>query len=80
MITSGNGNKVWPPIMPETEVVTSKANPEVDDWTEETLAQRRWGVVGKVITHSDAHGLCYKVRHQDGSVAWYDSAELVTYP
>ena len=47
-----------------------------NDWTAEGRAKRRWGARGTVIDRSDAHGLCYGVRHKDGSVAWYEPTEL----
>lgn len=46
------------------------------DWQAEALKDRRWGVSGKVIEHSDSHGPVYKVRHQDGTTAWYERREL----
>lgn len=49
---------------------------EVTDWTPEAQASRKWGVEGEILTHHDSHGLCYEVRHQDGSVGHYDYREL----
>lgn len=46
------------------------------DWTHEAQLERKWGVEGTVIDRSDSHGLCYHVRHADGSDGWYDPAEL----
>lgn len=56
----------YPPIKYGTRVVTTEANPEIDDWNEEVLHDRQWGV----------HGLCYEVRHEDGTVGHYDPSEL----
>lgn len=47
-----------------------------DDWSDLTRSTCKWGVSGKIIDYSNSHGLCYKVRHQDGSVAWYEPGEL----
>jgi len=46
------------------------------DYTAEGQQLRRPGAVGEVIGHSDGHGLCWKVRHEDGSTAHYDPDEL----
>jgi hypothetical protein len=67
---------IWPPIKPGTSVLTIQANPEIDDWTQEALASRKWGVSGKVIMHHDSHGLFYDVCHEDGSVGHYDPSEI----
>ena len=66
----------WPPIDVGTKITTTEANPEVDDWTEEALQSRQWGVRGVVLTHHDSHGLCYEVQHKDGSVGHYDPSEI----
>lgn len=46
------------------------------DWVPEALASRRWDIRGVVEKHSDSHGFCYGVRHEDGSGGWYDPHEL----
>lgn len=51
-------------------------HPSVHDWTYENHLARQWGVIGVVKDLSNAHGLCYKVEHDDGSSAWYDPKEL----
>ncbi len=66
----------WPPIKYGTKVVTTEANPEIDDWSEEALHSRQWGVTGDVIMHHDSHGLCYAVEHEDGTIGYYDPSEL----
>lgn len=66
----------WPPISPGTSVKTTKENPTVSGWIEEALVSRQWGVKGKIVTHHDAHGLSYEVRHPDGTIGHYDPSEL----
>jgi hypothetical protein len=67
----------WPPISPGTTVMTTKPNLQKrNQWTDEGWAGRQWGVQGSVITHHDSHGLCYEVRHPDGTVGCYDPSEL----
>ena len=66
----------WPPISYGTKVVTTVPNTEVDDWTEEALLKRKWGVSGTIIMHHDSHGLCYEIRHEDGTVGCYDPTEF----
>lgn len=59
-----------------TKVKTVKPEVESNDWVPEALASRKWGVTGEVVKHSDSHGLCYGVRHDDGSAGWYEPREL----
>lgn len=66
----------WPPIKPGTAVKTTSANPNVTGWTAEAATSRIWGVEGNVIAHHDSHGLCYDVKHPNGSVGTYDPTEL----
>jgi len=40
------------------------------------LALQKWGVVGEVMDHHDSHGLCYEVKHPDGSIGVYDPTEI----
>ncbi len=69
--------KGYPPISPGTSVRTTQANWGLcKEWTEEGWASKKWGVRGKVLTHHDSHGLCYEVRHEDGTVGCYDPSEL----
>jgi len=58
-----------------TQVLTTE-DAGADDWAEEAKAKRKWGVTGTVVDRSDSHGLCYRVKHEDGSTAWYEPAEL----
>lgn len=67
----------WPPVKPGTLVETTQPNLVMaDEWTEEALIRRKWGVIGAVITYHDSHGLCYDVRHEDGSTGTYDPSEF----
>jgi hypothetical protein len=67
----------WPPINPGTEVITTKPNMAMrKEWSDEVWKGRQWGVRGKIITHHDAHGLSYEVRHPDGSIGGYDPSEF----
>ena len=67
----------WPPISAGTLVRTTEPNMELrEEWTDEGWAGRKWGVDGRVITHHDSHGLCYEVRHSDGTMGTYDPSEL----
>lgn len=67
----------WPPLENGTRVRTI-AIPDVSNgWTEEAKAVRRFGVLGTIIHYHDSHGLCYDVRHDDGTEGCYDSRELV---
>lgn len=47
-----------------------------DDWSDPKNRGCQWGVLGRIIHYSNSHGLCFEVRHNDGSVAWYDPGEL----
>jgi hypothetical protein len=75
-----NKDKKWLPISLGTLVETTRANLALRDgvgqWTQEARESRRWGVRGEVIRYHDSHGLCYEVRHEDGTVGHYDPFEL----
>ena len=47
-----------------------------ESWLPEARLKCRWGEEGIVVDRSDAHGLCYRVRHNDGSDAWYNPDEI----
>jgi hypothetical protein len=49
---------------------------EPRDYTLEGQAERKPGSYGTVIRHSDCHGLCFEVRHDDGRSGYYDPDEL----
>ncbi len=71
------GKKQWPPISPGTRVRTTRANEGLRrEWTDEGWARKKWGVQGTILTHHDSHGLCYDVRHDDGTEGCYDPSEL----
>ena len=68
----------WPadePLQFGTKVRTTE-DAGSNDWTAAGRAQRRWGEKGVVMDRSDSHGLCFCVRHQDGTKAWYEPDEL----
>lgn len=46
------------------------------DWTPEAMVLRRPFISGRVVAHSDAHGLCFQVVIDDGGYAWYNEGEL----
>lgn len=47
-----------------------------NDWVETLKQSRKWGVVGTIVDYSDSHGLCYKVKHDNGTESWYNPEEL----
>lgn len=56
-------------------VKTVRSNPANDrEYTAE--ANRRWGVKGTLVQYSNSHGLCFQVRHDDGSLGAYEPDEL----
>jgi len=66
----------WP-LDPGTVVFTTEPNMDLqDEWTDEGWMSKRWGTYGIIITHHDSHGLCYEVKHDDGTVGFYDPSEL----
>ncbi len=67
----------WPPIDPGTRVRTTEPNMALrKEWTDEGWAKKKWGVEGAIITHHDSHGLCYDVKHEDGTQGCYDPSEF----
>lgn len=60
------------------EVMTEGPWPDFDPygWTEEGLRSRRWRIRGTIVAVHDSHGLHYDVRHEDGSVGYYEHREL----
>lgn len=66
----------WPPLDPGTRVKTIKATTADREWMPEALAARKWGVTGTITLHHDSHGLCYDVRHDDGTEGCYDPTEF----
>jgi len=50
--------------------------PNRPGYTAVANAERREGT-GFVVKHSDSHGLCFEVNHEDGrGTAWYEASEL----
>lgn len=47
-----------------------------DSFIPESIPLRKWGIKGIIIDRHDAHGLCYDVRHEDGSIGTYCPDEL----
>jgi len=47
-----------------------------NDWIEDERFERRHNAEGVVVKVSDAHGLCYKVKYDDGTTGWFDPWEL----
>ena len=46
-----------------------------DDWIGRTNCQ--WGMLSRIVRHSDSHGLCYLVVHiHDDTEEWYNPEEL----
>lgn len=67
----------WPPLDPGTVVRTTKPNLAMrKQWTDEGWAGKKWGIQGTIIAHHDSHGLCYDVKHLDGTVGCYDPTEF----
>lgn len=56
--------------------VRTKIDPDQvsDDWDDP--GTRRHDALGTVVKTSDAHGLCYKVKYEDGETGWFDPWEL----
>lgn len=59
-----------------TQVHTVHPEHPSTDWAPGVLRRRQWDVDGVVTRHSDSHGLCYEVRHPDGTLGWYEAREL----
>lgn len=47
-------------------------------FTKDEQSRRRPDAIGIIVRHSDSHGLCYQVRHENGKQAWYDPDEIQT--
>jgi hypothetical protein len=50
---------------------------EARDYTEEGQRRRRPAVLGSVEGLSNKHGLCFRVRYEDGEHGYFDPDELV---
>lgn len=67
----------YPPISVGQKVRTTQANMMLrKDWTDEGWDSKKFGIQGIVTNYYDSHGLCYEVRHDDGSIGSYDPSEL----
>jgi hypothetical protein len=75
-LTMKNMTEKWPPLDPGTRVRTTSKKTADSEWTEEALVARKWGVAGTIIWHHDSHGLCYDVRHADGTEGCYEPTEF----
>ena len=51
-----------------------------DRYNKESIKERKWGTMGAVLQYHDSHGLCYTVKHDDGSTACYDPDEIEIIP
>lgn len=60
------------------KVKTLSENKNITDWNDDVKYSRKWGVKGTIQRLSNSHGLCYEVKHDDGTISWYDSSELTT--
>jgi hypothetical protein len=45
-------------------------------WSPGEVKLRQWGVTGRVIAYYDEHGQKFVVRHDDGTVGYYEYEEL----
>lgn len=70
----------WPPLDPGTRVKTTSKKTADREWMPEALVARKWGVTGTIVMHHDSHGLCYDVRHDDGTEGCYDPGEFEILP
>lgn len=66
------------PVFPVVRVKTTFAQHD-DQYTPESKLRRKWNELGIIIAHHDSHGLCYEVRHDDGTIGCYDPDELDFY-
>lgn len=44
------------------------------DWAKDVV--RRFGATGVICSESNAHGICYEVKHDDQTIGWYEPREL----
>ena len=75
-----NMTEKWPPLDPGIRVKTTSKKSKDSEWMPEALVARKWGVSGTIVMHHDSHGLCYDVRHDDGSEGCYDPNEFELIP
>lgn len=59
-------------------VVLTRYNGKIGSgWDADAVKARKWAVTGVVTDFTDSHGLGFKVRHDDGSEAWYEPEHLM---
>ena len=63
-----------PILLHGTRVITLAVDNPATDWS--NPASRRFGVKGTVTKEYRGHGLCYAVKHDDGTEAGYEPREL----
>ncbi|MBI2064830.1 MAG: hypothetical protein HYT62_02110 [Candidatus Yanofskybacteria bacterium] len=69
--------KKWPPLDPGTRIKTTKPNERMRrEWTDGGWYSKRSDTHGTILRHHDSHGLCYDVRHDDGTEGCYDPSEF----
>ena len=70
------GKSVTDGFLPVGTRVKTLESSRANDWAETLSQARQWDVTGTIEDYSDSHGLCYKVRHDDGTESWYNPEEL----
>ena len=70
--------KKWPPIDYGSKVRVTVGDNISKDWTPKALYKRKGPGIyeGTVVGHSDLHGLCHKVKFEDGTISFYDDFEV----
>jgi hypothetical protein len=70
-------------ILPNgTRVITTEPG-DSKDWSDPNRPDAKWKVIGRIVGHSDSHGLVYKIKHEcflggkpvDGE-GWYEPGEF----
>lgn len=65
-------------IEPGTQVFTTEPDhSQHEQWSKEAWEARKWQMYGRVVRHSDGHGLCYWVVFDDQTGAWYAPNEII---
>lgn len=65
-----------------THVITHEAVPPTTGWEQTSIRERKMGVTGTVtfVDANGGHGASVRVRHDDGTGAWYGMEELAVEP
>lgn len=58
-----------------TKVLTKNLN-NSNNWSTEALATRKENSPGIINAIQRGKGICYEVKHDDGTISWYDPEEL----